>query len=312
MINYFTEDGQRIPPHAAAKTPVGQTIARQAEFYGVKYFVPFSSMHKYQRADSVWAAEYTTTLRGLRRAASSPQTCELLPAFIRYDCAKDSAGAHPPEGARHRARWTRRSSATTGASGWSPRRPRRCERYFQRVRAPGRGARLPALPAWAARSTSSTFHARTFHKGITFEVPRNSLMTAVRYEIFDDLLIGNFMKTTLHGDFGERGLYPDFSPYVAKYADNGRARTRNELKPTSPSTARRDPLGFLRRRLEAHCVRPLQTQSAELLRTVLPADSAAFRAAKETFWKVAPRPLVARDATSGAVRRYCIHPAACV
>ena len=48
----------------------------------------------------------------------------------------------------------------------------------------------------------------------------------------------------------------------------------------------RDPVGFLRAKVEAHCVRPLQTQSAELLRTLLPADSAAFRAAKETFWKV--------------------------
>ncbi len=62
MINFFTEEGERIPPHAAAKTPVGQTIARMADFYGVRYFAPFSSMHKYQRADSFWASEYTTTL----------------------------------------------------------------------------------------------------------------------------------------------------------------------------------------------------------------------------------------------------------
>jgi hypothetical protein len=30
-----------------------------------------------------------------------------------------------------------------------------------------------------------------------FEVPRKSLMDAVQWRIFDDLLIGNFMKTTL-------------------------------------------------------------------------------------------------------------------
>jgi hypothetical protein len=33
-------------------------------------------------------------------------------------------------------------------------------------------------------------------------------------------------------------------------------------------------------------VRPLQTQSAELPRSVLKPDSAAFRAAKEASWKV--------------------------
>ncbi|MGH8228842.1 MAG: hypothetical protein ACREU3_13240 [Steroidobacteraceae bacterium] len=52
-------------------------------------------------------------------------------------------------------------------------------------------------------------------------------MAAVRHEIFDDLLIGNFVKATLHGDV--RSLYPHFTPYVAKYGDNGRAFTDAEL-----------------------------------------------------------------------------------
>ena len=39
-----------------------------------------------------------------------------------------------------------------------------------------------------------------FKKGVTFEVPCGSLITTAKYEIFDDLLIENFMKTTLHGD----------------------------------------------------------------------------------------------------------------
>jgi hypothetical protein len=64
-------------------------------------------------------------------------------------------------------------------------------------------------------------------RGITFEAPRHSLITAVRYEIFDDLLIANFVKTVLHG--GVRSLYPDFTPYVAKYGDNGRAFSGAEL-----------------------------------------------------------------------------------
>jgi len=38
----------------------------------------------------------------------------------------------------------------------------------------------------------------------------------VAVQIFDDLLIGNFMKVTLHGDWGPGRLYPDFSPWVAK------------------------------------------------------------------------------------------------
>ncbi len=57
-----------------------------------------------------------------------------------------------------------------------------------------------------------TFRPNRFRKGITFEVPRHSLMTAVRYEVFDDLLIGNFMKTTLHGDFGAGTAVPGLQP----------------------------------------------------------------------------------------------------
>jgi hypothetical protein len=63
--------------------------------------------------------------------------------------------------------------------------------------------------------------------GITFEVPRNSLMTAIDYEIFDDLLIGNFMKTTLH-KMGS--LYDgDFNFAVTKFGDNGRVNTHREV-----------------------------------------------------------------------------------
>ena len=65
-------------------------------------------------------------------------------------------------------------------------------------------------------------------KGITFQVPANSLMTAVRYEIFDDLLIGNFARTTLHNLVS---LYdPPFNFLVAKFGDNGRATTELELR----------------------------------------------------------------------------------
>jgi hypothetical protein len=44
-------------------------------------------------------------------------------------------------------------------------------------------------------------------------------MTSIKNEIFDDLLIGNFMKTTLHNmDSLHDG---DFKYAVTKYADNG-------------------------------------------------------------------------------------------
>lgn len=283
MINYFTEDGRRIPPHAAAKTPVGQTLARMTGLYGVRYFVPFSSMHKYQRADSIWASEYTTGLEDYARGFES-KSCTLLPAFIQRDfLADDVVPINPPE------RDIKPVDPKQFGDDWSEQleagEARALEDYFLRVQHLGKALDFLRFRVGGKEHTI-TFRPKRLRKGITFEAPRNSLMTAVRYEIFDDLLIGNFMRTTLHGDFGEGRLYPDFSPYVAKYSDNGRARTRNELATYFAEYRRRDPVGFLRTQLDTHCVRPLQTQSAELLRTVLRPDSAAFRLAKEAYWKI--------------------------
>ena len=71
-------------------------------------------------------------------------------------------------------------------------------------------------------------------RGITFDVPRNSLMAAINYEIFDDLLIGNFMKTTLHNMHSlyeriGRARDGSFNFAVTKFADNGGASTYREV-----------------------------------------------------------------------------------
>ena len=64
--------------------------------------------------------------------------------------------------------------------------------------------------------------------GITFEVPRTSLLIAIENEIFDDLLIGNFTKTTLHNI---DSLYnPNFNLFLTKIADNGRAQSFEEIE----------------------------------------------------------------------------------
>ena len=63
-------------------------------------------------------------------------------------------------------------------------------------------------------------------EGIKIETPRNSLIFAIKNNIFDDILIGNFAKFEL---IDVPSLYPDFSPYVAKYGDNGNARSKKEF-----------------------------------------------------------------------------------
>jgi hypothetical protein len=51
-------------------------------------------------------------------------------------------------------------------------------------------------------------------------------MTAVTHRVFDDLILSGFMRTIPHNvDF-----CGNFGYAVGKYADNGCAKTRNELK----------------------------------------------------------------------------------
>ena len=59
-------------------------------------------------------------------------------------------------------------------------------------------------------------------------------MQAIEWQAFDDILIGNFCKTTLHGHWwGKQGadaLYPHVTPFLTKFGDNGGAYTPAELQ----------------------------------------------------------------------------------
>jgi hypothetical protein len=94
-------------------------------------------------------------------------------------------------------------------------------------------------------------------------------MTCIEYELFDDLLIGNYMRTTL---YNVEGLYPNFTPYVAKYADNGGAKTMPELGVYFNHYFMRDPV--------AHALKHFVNGSEMVVRKALPEGSAMFRAAK--------------------------------
>src|SRR5207244_3163647 len=126
------------------------------------------------------------------------------------------------------------------------------------------------------RDNCITLGKRKFNRGVTFEAPRHSLVTALHYEIFDDLLIGNFMKTTLHGSWGPGRLYPDFTPFVAKYADNGRAKSERELADYFKAYRKRALLDFLKYSFEK--------KAEAIFRSYVTEESIAHRLAKNAYW----------------------------
>lgn len=269
MMNIFDEDGRQIPPSAAKKDPVGKQIGRMTKEFGVTHFVPFSSMHKYQRRDSVWAAQYTTELQDYAEEFDSPSST-LLPAFVQVECTGEGFGLiDPPERPR-----TIREPEEFG-DDWAEELGvddvAKVNSYFRSVEHLERHFDFINVRV-GGRDNVVSLSKRGFHRGFTFEVPRTSLIVAIENEIFDDLLIGNFMKTTVHG--GD-GLYPDFTPYVAKCADNGGAKSRQELRHYFREYMRRAPFEYLRDRFER--------RSRDVVRSLLPEGSGLYRITRHAY-----------------------------
>lgn len=231
MINFFDEQGRRIPPPAAKREPLGPGIAGLLAHYGIKRFVPFSSMHRYNRTDSAWANEYITPLHAHAQGFSgAPGT--LLPPYARVDLATGDVRGLAPAPAPD---VLERPEAF--GDDWSDELDGDDRAAIAAYLAPVvHLRRFLGYLNFRVGGKDNVFDVAREHfdRGITFETPRASLMTSIRYEIFDDVLIGNFARTTLHGDWGGRrgtdALYPDFGPFLTKYGDNGRARSAAELR----------------------------------------------------------------------------------
>jgi hypothetical protein len=224
MMNFFTEDGERILPPCAEKKPLGFEYSALLKQWDATHTAPFSCHHAYGRKDSQWATTIETPLadHGIGFATARG---ELIPGFFSYDVASDRVTETPIE----RLPRELRDPEEFGDS-WSdmlePADLTEIDAYFRKFDHLRRRFEFINLRVGGRDNFVSLGGPNG--RGITFETPRGSLMTAVTYEIFDDLLIGNFTRTTLHGSV--RSLYPDFTPYVAKYGDNGRAFTDDELR----------------------------------------------------------------------------------
>jgi hypothetical protein len=280
MINFVDDDGRRVPSLAQLRREggfeVGADVARMTETFGATHFVPFSSFHRYQRTDSVWANEWTTPVADYAVGFRSDRVT-LLPAFVRYDRATGSWEAIHPEPAPEVA-----FAPEEFGDDWSETLDDddvdSVRAYFGAI---GRLARH--LDRVTFRVGDEEHHVelggRTTRRAVTFAVPRASLMRAVQWEIFDDLLIGNFMQTTLHGPWPSSGLYPGFTPWVTKYADNGRARTDAELRAYFAEYRRRlGTVAWLRSVVEQ--------RAKDAVRTRVAADSRAYQAARRAYARV--------------------------
>lgn len=221
MLNFYDERGQFIIPTNPKSIQVGSEYSKYMKFWNCNYAIPFSSMHRYVRPDSIHMNEYVTPLNKHYEGFDN-SIGELLPAFIEWDCIKNNyKKINVDENTDDIV------NISDHGDNWSDELNlhdfNKIEEYFNKFE------HLKKNFGFICFKVGGKENFIRYSKkkcGVIFEVPRKSLMDSIKYEIFDDLLIGNFMKTTL---VNINALYPHFSPYVAKYGDNGLSRSKNEL-----------------------------------------------------------------------------------
>jgi hypothetical protein len=277
MINFVDDDGTRLPSLAQLRRErgfeVGADVARMTETFGATHFVPFSSFHRYQRTDSVWANEWTTPVAEYERGFVSDRVT-LLPAFVRYDVTTGSWEGIDPPAAPDLA-----FAPEEFGDDWSESLDRDAvdavHDYFTGIEHLARPVDRVVFRV-GGEEHAIDLGGRATGRSVTFAVPRASLTRAVEWEIFDDLLIGNYMTTALHGPWPSSRLYPGFTPCGTKYADTGRARTDAELRAYFAEYRRR--LG-----LTTWLRSSLEQRAKDSVRSRLSADSPAYQRARQLY-----------------------------
>jgi hypothetical protein len=187
--------------------------------------MPFSSFHQYQRKDSLWAQKYTTPIHVYKEGLT--ETVEYIEPFSTIDCTNLEVSTPTPE----RVRVDPVDPSVYG-DNWSDvlekKDLEKIRDYFWKKERIRNNYGFLKFRVGGIENTISLLGKKD--KGITFEVPRTSLMTAIEYQIFDDLLIGNFMKTTLHNVSSLYEGVGNFNFNVAKYADNGLAESEDDVR----------------------------------------------------------------------------------
>lgn len=224
MINCYDQNSSFIIPPAKNNTLVGEQLSLTAKSINANHVIPFSSHHQYQRADSIWAQEYVTPTYAYTKGLH--KEINFIPPFIDLNCDTGEFKEicpkeikptimHPEEFGDN---WSDELSIDDLNS---------VKKYFlEKELICKRFGFIELLVG--GKSHIISMNKKLFKRGIRFEVPRGSLMKAVNYEIFDDLLIGNFMRTTF---YGINSLYDyEFNQLLTKYADNGKAKTEEEVK----------------------------------------------------------------------------------
>lgn len=250
-MNFWDTDGNPIPSFAQVRKEAGVKIgpenAALTDAVCGTHFVPFSSMHQYQREDALWANDYLTGLDDYTDGYASTRSVP-LPPYIRYEVGGDVTELLPAElpapplpTTAFGDDWTETLSSDEVLEVTD---------YFARMQT------LATHLDFVTVRVGGQEHGVRYQQGeigVSFEVPRGSLLTTVRHRIWDDLFAGQFMRTTWHGLSVDEGLAAFLR--VGRYADQADVVTPTQLNEyMAHYRSRTGRLAMVRHRVERELI----------------------------------------------------------
>ena len=225
MINFYDENGDPMPKLPKTKALNGQKLYKLAKYWGTTAVIPFSNFHKYQRSDTNWINEHIMEIEDYKVGFPDKGDVKYIEPFAIIDCINGEISNVSPTKNDNKI-----YSPENFGDNWSDALTKedfsKILNYFQNKEKIK--SFLGFINFKVGGIENIVMLNDSLKTGITFEVPRTSLLIAIENEIFDDLLIGNFTKTTLHNI---DSLYnPNFNLFLTKIADNGRAQSFEEIE----------------------------------------------------------------------------------
>ena len=225
MINFYDKENKFIEPLAAKKHPVGDYLSLIAKLFSANYVIPFSSFHEYQREDSIWANKYVTPMEEYKNGIH--QNINFVEPFAFINSEKDDDITSLPLKKKKLIIKNSEQFNDKWSDVLETEDKKIISKYFNKFEELQN--KIGFINFIVGKKDFNIKMKGPTDKGITFELPRNSLVEACKYSIFDDLLIGNFMKTQLHNLESLYDPIINFNNIVPKYGDNGLAYTKAEL-----------------------------------------------------------------------------------
>ena len=225
MSNFFDENNNFIEPKIIKQFSAGEYLSMIADIFGAKFIIPFSSFHEYQRADSIWANKYVYPIHKYPNDISKKHTYIKPYSFINSEKDDDFVSLN-----LKRKKLEIKQPEFFG-DNWKDELEiedkKIIEDYFRKFLSFQNKVEFISFTV-GGKEFNLKFNGPK-NTGIAFEVPKSSLVKACKYKVFDDLLIGNFMKTKL---YNLRSLYESkahFTFEIAKFGDNGMVYSEEEL-----------------------------------------------------------------------------------